>query len=150
MPDLVADRIDNYNGNPHQPRQAEPGRSVVESMAGSDWNSNREEEHAENNSSSRHGSDHEEANNDSSDPPTGELKLRNYQLELAQPALPGRDGVGKNTITVAPTGSGKTIVALKVAMDFLAYTRNMGASSVTLPSKVVFLVNQVSQYIIHR
>ncbi|XP_072025888.1 uncharacterized protein [Amphiura filiformis] len=71
-----------------------------------------------------------------------ELELRSYQLELAKPALPGPNG-SKNTIIVAPTGSGKTIVALKVALDFLDSPRNTGrASGGALPRKVVFLVNK--------
>ena len=38
------------------------------------------------------------------------LQLQDYQLELAQDALKGR-----NSLIVAPTGSGKTIVAVHIA-----------------------------------
>ena len=38
------------------------------------------------------------------------LQLRDYQLELAEDALKGR-----NSLIVAPTGSGKTIVAVHIA-----------------------------------
>lgn len=41
--------------------------------------------------------------------PKEELKLRSYQLELAAPSLEG-----KNSVIVAPTGSGKTHVALYI------------------------------------
>ena len=81
-----------------------------------------------------------------SPPPIKELKLYNYQMELAKPALPGPDG-GKNTIVVAPTGSGKTVVALKVAKDFLEFKPEAEGAGIgvlkALPKKVVFLVNQV-------
>jgi len=42
--------------------------------------------------------------------PPEELQLRSYQLELAQKAMNG-----KNCVIVAPTGSGKTHVALAIA-----------------------------------
>lgn len=80
-----------------------------------------------------------------------ELCLRGYQNELAEPALPGDQG-GKNTIVRAPTGSGKTLVAVKVAMEFLQcdekYLRRVDCNGVATirPRKVVFLVNQVSNY----
>ena len=41
--------------------------------------------------------------------PKKELELRSYQMELARPSLDG-----KNSVIVAPTGSGKTHVALYV------------------------------------
>ena len=81
-----------------------------------------------------------------SHPPIKHLNPYNYQMELAKPALPGPDG-GKNTIVVAPTGSGKTIVAVKVAKDFLEFKPEAEGAGIgvlkALPKKVVFLVNQV-------
>lgn len=40
-----------------------------------------------------------------------ELTLRDYQKQLAEPGVQG-----KNNIVFAPTGSGKTIVAVHIAM----------------------------------
>ena len=59
-----------------------------------------------------------------------DLKLHDYQRELVQPLLDG-----KNTIICAPTGSGKTFVAME------AIKRH-----VTLPNRksVAFIVNTVS------
>ncbi|XP_072025649.1 antiviral innate immune response receptor RIG-I-like [Amphiura filiformis] len=73
-----------------------------------------------------------------------ELNLRNYQEELAAPALP--EGGSKNIIVVAATGSGKTLVAVKVAMEFLRFEAEYACCSIdkTRPKKVVFLVNQVT------
>ncbi|XP_028414975.1 probable ATP-dependent RNA helicase DDX58 [Dendronephthya gigantea] len=59
-----------------------------------------------------------------------ELKLREYQLELAKPALEGR-----NSIICAPTGSGKTFVAMEVIKHITAKPDH---------KFVAFIVNTVS------
>ncbi|XP_071490494.1 ATP-dependent RNA helicase DHX58-like [Diadema antillarum] len=66
--------------------------------------------------------------------PVKEFSLFDYQQELAEPALKG-----KNTIIVAPTGSGKTRVAVGIAKSVLE--NNHGASP--RPRRVVFVVNKV-------
>ncbi|KAK6185596.1 hypothetical protein SNE40_007796 [Patella caerulea] len=57
-----------------------------------------------------------------------ELKMRNYQLELSQVALKG-----ENTIICAPTGSGKTRVALHIIQ------KHLESASGGNPKKIVFL-----------
>nr|QDE10796.1 cytoplasmic helicases retinoic acid-inducible protein I [Andrias davidianus] len=63
------------------------------------------------------------------------VKLRAYQIELAQPALRG-----KNTIICAPTGSGKTIVSLLICEQHLK-TQPAGQKG-----KVLFLATKVPVY----
>ncbi|NXF09822.1 DDX58 helicase, partial [Smithornis capensis] len=62
-------------------------------------------------------------------------KARSYQIELAQPALNG-----KNTLICAPTGSGKTLVALLICEHHL---QNMPSGQ---KAKVVFLATKVPVY----
>lgn len=65
--------------------------------------------------------------------PEPELQLRPYQMEVAQPALEG-----KNIIICLPTGSGKTRVAVYITKDHL--DKKKQASE---PGKVIILVNKV-------
>nr|XP_045004255.1 interferon-induced helicase C domain-containing protein 1 isoform X2 [Jaculus jaculus] len=65
--------------------------------------------------------------------PVPELQLRPYQMEVAQPALEG-----KNIIICLPTGSGKTRVAVYITKDHL--DKKKQASQ---PGKVIVLVNKV-------
>ncbi|NXI91425.1 DDX58 helicase, partial [Psophia crepitans] len=62
-------------------------------------------------------------------------KARSYQIELAQPAING-----KNTLICAPTGSGKTLVALMICEH---HFQNMPAAQ---RAKVVFLATKVPVY----
>eukprot|EP00058_Branchiostoma_floridae_P013941 XP_002599429.1 hypothetical protein BRAFLDRAFT_106572 [Branchiostoma floridae] len=68
-----------------------------------------------------------------------DIPMRGYQVELAMPALEGR-----NTIICAPTGSGKTRVAIKITRDHLegGAAFEVGAG-VDARRRVVFLVNKV-------
>ncbi|NXB20582.1 DDX58 helicase, partial [Rhagologus leucostigma] len=62
-------------------------------------------------------------------------KARSYQIELAQPAIDG-----KNTLICAPTGSGKTFVALLICEHHL---QNIPSGR---KAKVVFLATKVPVY----
>ncbi|XP_008939124.1 PREDICTED: probable ATP-dependent RNA helicase DDX58 [Merops nubicus] len=62
-------------------------------------------------------------------------KARSYQTELAQPAISG-----KNTLICAPTGSGKTFVALLICEH---HFQNMPSGQ---KAKVVFLATKVPVY----
>ncbi|XP_003921978.3 interferon-induced helicase C domain-containing protein 1 [Saimiri boliviensis] len=79
------------------------------------------------------GSDSDEENVAARVSPEPELQLRPYQMEVAQPALEG-----KNIIICLPTGSGKTRVAVYIAKDHL--DKKKKASE---PGKVIVLVNKV-------
>ncbi|XP_053554354.1 interferon-induced helicase C domain-containing protein 1 isoform X2 [Bombina bombina] len=61
------------------------------------------------------------------------LTLRDYQMEVARPALEG-----KNIIVCLPTGSGKTRVAVYITRDHLEKRRMSG-----LMGKAIVLVNKV-------
>ncbi|KAM8960517.1 antiviral innate immune response receptor RIG-I [Pelodytes ibericus] len=63
------------------------------------------------------------------------LTLRKYQEELAQPAHSG-----KNTLICAPTGSGKTLVALSIC------ERHLKSMPQCQKGKVVFLATKVPVY----
>lgn len=79
------------------------------------------------------GSDSDEENTAARRSPEPELQLRSYQMEVAQPALDG-----KNIIICLPTGSGKTRVAVYITKNHL--DKRKGASG---PRKVMVLVNKV-------
>ncbi|XP_003226281.2 interferon-induced helicase C domain-containing protein 1 isoform X1 [Anolis carolinensis] len=67
------------------------------------------------------------------DSPEPELCLRDYQMEVAQQALEG-----KNILLCLPTGSGKTRVAVYIAKDHLDKKKDAGEEG-----KVIVLVNKV-------
>lgn len=68
--------------------------------------------------------------------PPVEKKLRHYQAELAQPVYEGR-----NTIVCAPTGCGKTVVALAICEHHL-----MSRGQESAVRKVVFMATKVDVY----
>ncbi|KAM6348625.1 interferon-induced helicase C domain-containing protein 1 isoform 2-T2 [Alca torda] len=78
-------------------------------------------------------SDSEEDEGESRVSPEPDLILRDYQMEVAKPALNG-----ENIIICLPTGSGKTRVAVYITKDHL--DKKKRASE---PGKVIVLVNKV-------
>lgn len=68
-------------------------------------------------------------------PESADISLRDYQMDVARPALEG-----KNIIVCLPTGSGKTRVAVYITKKHLDSRRAEGMSG-----KVVVLVNKVLQ-----
>ncbi|XP_076119648.1 interferon-induced helicase C domain-containing protein 1 isoform X1 [Alosa pseudoharengus] len=66
-------------------------------------------------------------------PDEGDIVLRDYQMEVARPALKGQ-----NIIICLPTGSGKTRVAVYITKEHLDSRRRKEQ-----PGKVVVLVNKV-------
>uniref|UniRef100_A0A1A8NIM3 RNA helicase n=1 Tax=Nothobranchius rachovii TaxID=451742 RepID=A0A1A8NIM3_9TELE len=66
-------------------------------------------------------------------PEKTEIVLRDYQMEVARPALEG-----KNIIICLPTGSGKTRAAVYITQKHLDSRREAGS-----PGKVVVLVNKI-------
>ncbi|XP_071329655.1 interferon-induced helicase C domain-containing protein 1 isoform X2 [Trachinotus anak] len=66
-------------------------------------------------------------------PENADIVLRDYQMDVARPALEG-----KNIIICLPTGSGKTRVAVYITKKHLDHRRAEGQSG-----KVVVLVNKV-------
>lgn len=68
-------------------------------------------------------------------PEKADVVLRDYQMDVARPALEG-----KNVIICLPTGSGKTRVAVYITKKHLDGRRAEGQSG-----KVVVLVNKVPQ-----
>ncbi|CAI9584794.1 unnamed protein product, partial [Staurois parvus] len=87
------------------------------------------------NKSSDNGEMSYESDDESTDraSPIPEMTLREYQLEVARPALEG-----ENVIICLPTGSGKTRVAVYITRDHLDKRRANG-----LPAKAIVLVNKV-------
>ncbi|XP_067994854.1 interferon-induced helicase C domain-containing protein 1 isoform X2 [Melanerpes formicivorus] len=77
-------------------------------------------------------SDEDEGENRAS--PEPDLILRDYQMEVAKPALNG-----ENIIICLPTGSGKTRVAVYITKDHLDKKKRA-----LEPGKVIVLVNKVS------
>ncbi|XP_024141962.1 interferon-induced helicase C domain-containing protein 1 isoform X2 [Oryzias melastigma] len=70
---------------------------------------------------------------EASSPEKPEISLWDYQMEVAKPALEG-----KNIIICLPTGSGKTRVAVYITKEHLDSRKAEGK-----PGKVVILVNKV-------
>lgn len=94
---------------------------------------NTESEEPANNTEPSEVRDEDESVAAAAAPQKNDIVLREYQMEVARPALQG-----KNIIICLPTGTGKTRVAVYITREHLDTRKNKG-----LPAKVIVLVNKV-------
>ncbi|KAG7477062.1 hypothetical protein MATL_G00089250 [Megalops atlanticus] len=120
--------LDNPDDNPAKQSGAESGEMEVEEM---EFSYSEEAAHTNLSANADTPADGEQPTVNSENGPSV-VKLRDYQRELAEPAL-----MGKNTIICAPTGSGKTMVAMEICRHHL----EQGTEE--KKKKVVFLANTI-------
>ncbi|XP_018412188.1 PREDICTED: interferon-induced helicase C domain-containing protein 1 [Nanorana parkeri] len=128
--DVTEEETEKHNGTPDDSLL---DSSFAESSATSDLDASLSELSL--NKTTENGEMSHESDNESTDraSPIPEMILRDYQMEVARPALKG-----ENVIMCLPTGSGKTRVAVYITKDHLRKRQAAG-----LPAKAIVLVNKV-------